>query len=234
MCGLIGIVANKGSKFPSKLLTRMAKEAQIRGQHATGAAWMRHQKIYDNSLSTPAEFFPFDLIHEDTSAAIVHTRYSTSDLSHNQPMLNVNINENWTIESALIHNGVVSQAPPEQWESEFGVHCGGRNDSEILAKLYDKGEHPLLLRDTSQACLLLDAKDNTLRFWRNEQRPLYVTINEDYIAVASTKDILYRSGALKRGFEAKPCYPCSEYKVDLNTFTLSHEQIRLPVEDLQN
>lgn len=233
MCGVMGIAVMPGKKFPVDLLTRMAHEAQIRGQHATGAAWLRGDGLLDNnSLAVPAAFFPFELIKGDTTAAIVHTRYSTSDLGHNQPMLNFGVDHLTT--SALIHNGVVSQASPEQWEEKFGVRCDGRNDSEILAKLYQAGVHPLTLRDTSQACLLLDATDNTFRFWRNEQRPLYCTITKEYIAVASTKDILIRSGALPRGFGAKECFPCAEYKVDLNSFTLYHEQIRLPDEDLQN
>jgi glutamine phosphoribosylpyrophosphate amidotransferase len=239
MCGVIGLVNKNFSKsFPTELLRSMANEAQIRGQHATGAAVIHDNGyIAHNILSVPASVFPVEEIAYgyNTRAAIVHCRYSTSDLSYNQPMIAMD-RDNFQAEIALIHNGVVSQADPSAWKETYGVDCYGRNDSEILLRLFERGDHPLHVVPSSQACIAINAIEHEFCFWRNEQRPLYYAITDDYIAVASTRDILLRSGA---GTDDNifDCEPCVDYSVILkesdNPLRLHTTGVRIPTDDLQ-
>jgi glutamine phosphoribosylpyrophosphate amidotransferase len=238
MCGVIGLInLNYDRSFPTELLRAMANEAQIRGQHATGAAVLHDNNFLDhNVLSVPASVFPLEHLAYgyNVRAAIVHCRYSTSDLSYNQPMVAINL-ANYETDIALIHNGVVSQADPSTWNDTYGIECTTKNDSEILLRVYEQERHPLNIVPSSQACIVLDAIDETVSFWRNEQRPLYYVYAENYIAVASTKDILLRSGAGLPS-QIKECQPCANYSVSLEEkpLRLSLTQIRLPDNDLQH
>lgn len=231
MCGVIGLVnTNPNKSFPTELLRRMANEAQIRGQHATGIATLDDRNYMEvGKVAIPASEYKFEhmIIPYNTRAVIIHCRYSTSDLAFNQPMETEGL--------ALIHNGVVSQADPSEWKKLFGVECETRNDSEILLRLIEQGYHPLDVQPSSQACILLDAIARKLFFWRNEERPLYYTINSDYLAVASTRDILLRSAAATDD-DIWQCEPCVDYSVDLlldTPFALHTRSIRIASDDLQ-
>lgn len=230
MCGLIGIVNKENGKFPVDLLRSLMLEARIRGQHATGIAYrVDHQgrpelKVHIEPRPVNEFVLPDDIY--DADAVILHTRYSTSDLQWNQP--------NYAKDSALIHNGVVTQADPSTWKEEFGVDCKTRNDSEILLHMMlgnVRGKHPLDLVNTSQACIYLDAGYGKMMFWRNEQRPLYYVDGPDFLVVASTKDIMVRAGIPSNLVWS--CKPCVEYQVDIKSGSLTNGQVRIPNEDLQ-
>jgi glutamine phosphoribosylpyrophosphate amidotransferase len=233
MCGLVGYAVKDPKDFDLDLLIRMSLEAQIRGQHACGIAIITH----DGYLNVWQHPFPIDQVNWDEfedfkiRAAIVHTRYSTSDLHFNQP--NYTTDSAGIPETALIHNGVVTQSDPKRWFNMFGVNCATKNDSEILAHLYAGGvRHPLSIQPSSQACVVLDNRDSSIRFWRNEERPLYYFFDEHRLVVASTWDILLRSNACY-GHSAMKCNPCVEYALSLDTFRLPASRIREPKEDLQ-
>jgi glutamine phosphoribosylpyrophosphate amidotransferase len=223
MCGLIAVVNKENGKFPVDLLTSLLLEAHIRGQHATGMSYIVGNELRHHIEPRDAKSFhiPFDVY--DAKAAMIHTRYSTSDLQWNQP----NFNES----TSIIHNGVVTQADPLEWEGIFGVRCKTKNDSEILLHLMNQGKHPLELVNTSQACIFMDSIRQELSFWRNEQRPLYYVNNDDFLVVASTKDIIYRAGIL--GMDVWKCLPCVDYTYDLHTETLTQHSVRIANEDLQ-
>jgi glutamine phosphoribosylpyrophosphate amidotransferase len=237
MCGLVGLAVNDPKEFDIDLLIRMSLEAQIRGQHACGIAILNE----DGWLGVKTASYPVDqldwseLENYKICAAIVHTRYSTSSLEYNQPMYIERAHG--VPEVALIHNGVVTQADPSQWESLFNVKCTTRNDSEILTRLYREGQrHPLALRPSSQACIVLDSRDQSCRFWRNEERPLYFVQRGDSFAIASTKDILVRSKATDMAGLTNPIVrtdPGVEYCLSLRSFILSAQTIYEYEEDLQ-
>lgn len=230
MCGLVGIaVREHGVKFPVDLFKELMEEARIRGQHATGIGWATAFGSHVEKQAVPHDKFVYPMGFDQSVVAIGHLRYSTSDLEFNQP--------NFGNEMTLVHNGVVSQEPPETWEETFGVKCQTRNDSEILLQLMEQNRmHPLHLVNTSQACIAIqadgsDPREHILMFWRNEQRPLYYyNGHPDYIVVASTADII------KRVMNVFPtaCIPCDTYSYVVGDGLLYHTQVRKPLEDLQN
>lgn len=225
MCGLVGIVNKENGKFPVDLLRSLMIEAQIRGQHATGIAYSDGMGLLKVHIEpNPAGQFEVPDGLYDATMAIVHTRYSTSDLQYNQPNFDCGI--------ALIHNGVVTQSEPDTWKDEFGVNCGTKNDSEILLRKMIGGVHPLTLENTSQACIAIDASLRKFSFWRNEQRPLYYVNNDDFLVVASTKDILKRAGL--GVYEIHQCECCVDYTYRYPiSNSLTKTKIRLSQEDLQ-
>ena len=79
----------------------------------------------------------------------------------------------------------------------------------------------------SIASIILSLKEKSINFFRNEQRPLYYTQNNTTTIIASTYDILKRSG-----FEnITKTLPCVDYKLKDNIIT--NKLIREPLEDLQ-
>lgn len=224
MCGVIGVFV-KQNDFPHEKFSRLLRESQIRGQHATGIAWVDqddHPLSQNQMLCSlgACEFvnsqYPSDL-NKKVKAIVGHTRYSTSNLAYNQPIV--------LEDTALVLNGVVTQSDPSEWKQKFGVDCLGKNDAEILLRC---SPHPLLIEPSSQACVVINSTRKEMRFWRNEERPLYFLETEDSWIVASTKDIFHRAG-----FEQAPkkCEPCVEYCVRDGIFQTT--LIRQPHEDLQ-
>lgn len=229
MCGLVGIaVTSWGTKFPTQQFKALMAEARIRGQHATGVAWAYDYGHRIKKDPVPEDQFDYPDL-DGSQIAIGHLRYSTSDLEFNQP--------NAVDNMSLVHNGVVTQEPPERWEELFGVKCDTRNDSEILVRHMEKGEHPLHLVNTSQACIAINAEpegDRSLYFWRNEQRPLYYVQFPEFIVVASTADIIHRALDVPLD-QIKQCEPCRSYSFSVGDNGELHSTlVREPLEDLQN
>lgn len=228
MCGLIAVVA-KTKSFDVALFDRLMTEAQIRGQHSTGLASVNRNKSLNTiNHAVPAHLFPradfSSLIHPTTQAAVGHFRYSTSGGTTNQPIMRNGV--------ALAHNGVVSQAPKQQWSSLFDVECEGDNDSEILLQYYlsPTSQHPLDIQSSSQACVVLTPQE--LVFWRNEERPLYYSDNDHEFIVSSTKDILIRAGVTKKSIVR--CESCVEYRINVGDPSVPHVRaIRKSNTDLQ-
>lgn len=217
MCGLLGCYAASPEEFPQSLFWEMANEVKIRGFHATGLTSSDGTILESKVEATGFNWFDRpNLI--DKKSAILHCRYSTtSDLTYNQPIIKPM--------NALIHNGVVSQAAPSEWEDLFGVKCETTNDSEILIQLWNSGRHPLEIANSSQACILLEP--NRMYFWRNEQRPLYYHKGKSFVLVSSTRDIFARCH-----LSANKCDPCVEYSVGEGC-EISERQIRESMKDLQ-
>jgi len=195
MCGVIGAVIPDCSYDDLALLRKLFLESSIRGLHATGVAYVKRGQVLYFREAIPANQFleKYDLSdcidQNGTLHLIGHCRYSTSDLEFNQPMVSPDL--------ALVHNGVVTQDPRNNWETMFDLVTLGGNDSELLLRgLVDKGKSPLeLFPDASLAVVELH-RDKTLRFYRNGLRPLYFANlpNSLGCVVASTADILHRSG----------------------------------------
>lgn len=188
MCAIIGYVSTKPDW---DLVRRLFLESSVRGLHATGAVWYKQGKLHMAKEPLPAAEFllrhpPEEWQDEDGSLRfIAHCRYSTSDLEWNQPFLRKDGSR------GLVHNGVVSQAPPETWEDTYGVRTEGRNDSELLLHSDDPWEQ---FPDASVAvCELL--ADGTLLAYRNGKRPAYFSpLRDRGYAITSTLDIARRCG----------------------------------------
>jgi glutamine phosphoribosylpyrophosphate amidotransferase len=161
----------------------------------------------------------------EATIVIGHTRYSTSDIEYNQPISDGT--------RAIALNGVISQADPDKWPELFDVRCEGRNDAEIALQMLKQNRHPLLIEPSSQACVVINARENTLEFWRNEERPLYYLDTSEYTLVASTQDIFCRVGIR----DSKLTQACVSYTSRLwpriPQRKLELKSIRAPKEDLQ-
>jgi glutamine phosphoribosylpyrophosphate amidotransferase len=199
MCAVIGAYLQQPTKEQIETLKRIFLESQIRGKHATGLSVIKNNKPWSFVTAEPAEvmveqFEWGSLQSNDTLALIGHCRYSTSDLRYNQPLRTDNI--------AVVHNGVITQDPPELWD-RYGYELETSNDSELLLRAVVNGEEPLVrFPDASVAALELH-KGGKMRWYRNGKRPLYTTKVENGYFVTSTKDIALRAG-LQNPSRAKP------------------------------
>jgi len=195
MCGVIGFSVDNVTKKDIDLLKRLFKESMIRGKHATGMAYYDGEKIIIEKYPVAAKTF-IDVIDEkiifnNKIRLIGHVRYSTSDLEYNQP-----IGDN---EFAIVHNGIISQEPFEKWKDlypEFS-NCKTKNDSELLFNYLKKYRSPDMIPEwfpgASYSVCSLDKNGNILNF-RNGLRPQWIYQDERMKIIASTLNILIRSG----------------------------------------
>ena len=187
MCAVIGISIHDVSESDIELIKRIFLESRIRGKHATGVSYIKGDAIVTFSLPVPADEFiqQFDFheaIDNGDINLIGHCRYSTSDLEYNQPIANGN--------KAIVHNGVISQELPENWEELYGIKCETKNDTELL--LRTEGNPFAAWPNASISAIVL--YPNKLRVYRNGKRPLYETVVENGFILTSTKDIARRAG----------------------------------------
>ena len=190
MCAIVGAIFNEPSAADFELLRRVFVESKIRGMHATGVSYIKHDRIETLKLPVPADKFPFDFasyVNEDGNLYMVgHCRYSTSDLIYNQPISNN--------EYSVVHNGVISQELHENWKQLYGYDCSTKNDTELILKTLEEQKCVLnTWQDASiAACELWQSKK--IRFYRNGKRPVYRTMLNNGVVITSTSNIAGRAG----------------------------------------
>ncbi len=191
MCAIIGAYIENPSSRDLVMLADVFRESSIRGLHATGVSWVRDGEIKTRIDAKPATQFleSLDLnncVNEDGNLYLIgHCRYSTSDLEFNQPLYNDNI--------SIVHNGVVSQEMPENWERLYGYKCKTRNDSELILHTLEAKKSPLVEFSNASMAIVELYKEKQLRFYRNGKRPIYFTSLTNGGIITSTKDIALRS-----------------------------------------
>jgi glutamine phosphoribosylpyrophosphate amidotransferase len=191
MCAIIGAYIENPSSRDLIMLADVFRESSIRGLHATGVSWVRGGEVKTRIEAKPATLFleSLDLsscINEDGNLYLIgHCRYSTSDLQYNQPLWNENI--------SIVHNGVVSQEMPENWERLYGYKCKTRNDSELILHTLDAKKSPLQEFPNASMAVVELYKEKKLRFYRNGKRPIYFTSLPNGGIITSTKDIAVRA-----------------------------------------
>ena len=195
MCGVIGAVIIKPTEADLKQVVDVFLNMQIRGQHATGVSWVHNDRVNTIKEAVGAKEFwsqldPEFLVNEDGNLYMIgHVRYSTSDLKYNQPIGEGDL--------AIVHNGVITQEPPETWEDTFGIPTETSNDSELILGAQREeftDNHPLgHFKDASMAVTELRA-NKTVEAYRNHARPLARYSDERMVVYASTADALRRSG----------------------------------------
>lgn len=200
MCAVIGIKVFSPSTHNFKLIRNIFINSKIRGLHATGISYSKGGELVTIKEPIPADHFCdrymkdhmlMNMIDDGVLSLIGHCRYSTSDLEYNQPIS--------TNKKSIVHNGVITQEPPETWSAKYFVEFKTKNDSEIILH----SETPLeSYYDTSMGVceLTLDGK---LVFYRSGKRPLYYKSGENFCYVVSTKDIAERSN-LSKPIEVEP------------------------------
>ena len=194
MCAIIGCVINSPAKSDFDLLKRIFLESQIRGKHATGMSWLKNGEILTIKEPIPAEEFVVRHLNKLEEFADVsgilrlsgHARYSTSDLRDNQPISNKKV--------SVVHNGVITQELPENWEKLYGYSCETRNDTELLVHTIEEEISPLLRWKNSSLAVCELHADGRIRFYRNGKRPVYYSFVDNGIIVTSTIDIARRAG----------------------------------------
>ena len=189
MCAILGLSC-KDKELTNYIVKELLLQSQIRGKHATGISF------YDNgeNIGVISKPIPSSKFIEDidlpSGYVIGHCRYSTSDLKYNQPLLGYNI--------SLVHNGVITQESPEQWEQDFGCqNLKTRNDSELLLRCIEEDGKPFVKFDKSSiACGYLTG--GKMFCFRGNTRPLWLfngDIDSDcrFTGFASTEDIIFRT-----------------------------------------
>ena len=198
MCAVIGTVLQSPSLKDFEALKRVFIESKIRGMHATGISFLPHwsDKVVTIKEAIPSDKFVELHMHNDNFKdflnadgnlyLIGHCRYSTSDLEYNQPISNESI--------SVVHNGVITQELPENWEELYGYKCTTKNDTELLLHTVEAGKSPLKeWADESLAVCELYATKK-VRVYRNGKRPLYLTSMPNGGIITSTADIANRAG----------------------------------------
>ena len=190
MCSVIGAIIHKPEYEDFQKLEKVFHESRIRGLHATGISYVKEYTIHTVKLPVSADMFPFnwnDYVNEDGNLYLIgHCRYSTSDLEYNQPINNQT--------TSVVHNGVITQELPENWEELYGYKCETKNDTELILHTIDDDKSPLKVwKDSSLAvCELWFCKK--LKFYRNGKRPLYLTSLSNGCIITSTRDVIVRAG----------------------------------------
>lgn len=191
MCGVIGFCSQNVSLADLRVLKRVLIASQIRGKHASGFAWFDGTQLHSCSYSLPMsealkQFSLKDCVHKHTISLIAHTRYSTSDLNYNQPIL--------IGDTAIVHNGIISQSPSQNWGALYGYSCKTKNDSELLLRCVLDGDDPKeKFPEASIAALILNS-DGSITPMRNSKRPLWRGQIGDGRVYASTWHILSEAG----------------------------------------
>jgi glutamine phosphoribosylpyrophosphate amidotransferase len=192
MCGVLGIAIKDVKKKDHDLIRGLFIQSMIRGKHATGVSYVKNGIVNTIKESVPADQFIMnqnleDWTNEDGNLYCVgHIRYSTSDLRYNQPMASDKL--------SIVHNGIISQEPPETWEDKYKLRTETSNDSELVLRAMEEDLNPLQHFDPASmaVCALYD--DKRIIAYRNGERPLYYTYGTNGVVFASTADILKRAG----------------------------------------
>lgn len=235
MCAVIGAIIQKPTVDDFEMLKRVFHESRIRGMHATGISFLPKWSSGIETIKEPIPADQFiekfmhndnlrDMVNADGNLYIVgHCRYSTSDLEYNQPIYNSFM--------SVVHNGVITQELPENWERLYGYKCEGKNDTELLLHTFGNGESPLeKWKDSSLAVCAL-GRPKTLTAFRNGKRPLYLTTRSNACIITSTADVVKRAG-IKEPTELIAMNTYFTFNSDLDTM-FKREEIDGAV-DLQN
>jgi len=188
MCAVIGVDLKNPSVDDLHLVMNVFLESKIRGMHATGLTFLCDSKLVTLIAPLPADkFSPIenlsDMVDNNTLKLIGHCRYSTSDLEYNQPL--------YTNDVAIVHNGVISQELPENWEKLYGIATKTKNDSELL--LCTTGADPIRYWANASIAAIELHRSGVMKAYRNGKRPLYVTKLDNGVIYTSTADIMHRA-----------------------------------------
>jgi glutamine phosphoribosylpyrophosphate amidotransferase len=191
MCAILGGFLRGATPKQLKVIKEVFRQSQIRGKHATGVTYLKGGKLNTLSSPVPASRFieendPNLWLDGGDLKFIGHCRYSTSDLKYNQP-----ISHNPSL--SIVHNGVVTQDPPEMW-SRYGYTVETSNDSELFWRCLNEGKEPLVEFPDSSCAVAELRGDGKMRWYRNGKRPLHYCPLENGFILTSTKDIAVRSG----------------------------------------
>lgn len=190
MCGIIGLRC-RDKEISKTIVEELLLQSQIRGKHATGLSFFDGRKIKTIIDPIPSQKFIKKQNFDGSEYVLGHVRYSTSDLSYNQPI---------TDRLSIVHNGIITQEKFEKWEQDFEFKdYQTKNDTEILLKCLQVKKQPFLeFLNCSVAAGVLE--DGKMYCFRNNMRPLWIFQSEYELngvplfnGFASTEDIINRT-----------------------------------------
>ena len=191
MCSVIGF----SGQYESFTLEKIFFNSQIRGVHAFGYAFFCDKELIVKKYFNYNDFLK-SIHNEKPNKFIAHFRYSTSGdyliEQNNQPIFKNN--------QAMVFNGVISQKSLDEMRKEYDCPIESDNDGWIL---FDKFFDLEQLKDTSMTFASLFFKNNQITALRNKKRPLWKGVKNKNLFIASTNDILTRSG-IDNASEIKP------------------------------
>ena len=198
MCAIIGVVLNNPSLEELEQVKRVFLESRIRGMHATGISWVKDGMVHTIKEPIPAHEFADkyltdlgEYLDEGKLFMVGHCRYSTSDLEYNQPIANQCV--------SVVHNGVITQELPENWNALYGYECDTKNDTELLLHTIQDGKSPLEEWSDSSLAVIELYGNREMRFYRNGKRPMYLTNMPSGSIITSTRDVPLRAGIMEIG-----------------------------------
>lgn len=226
MCAVIGVKLLNVTRHDIEMVKDVFIESKIRGKHATGISYIKNGKIHTIKEPIPSdEFFEkydiSDFVDNGNMTLVGHCRYSTSDLEYNQPMTREGL--------SVVHNGVITQELPENWEEIYGYKCLTKNDSELL--LYSEDPLTEFSHMSMGVCEL--RQDETIRFYRNGKRPIYFTEFHNGVIITSTSDIAYRAGLQENGTRASFLLDMNQYVLINKDGSKTTKRVELDSKDLQ-
>ena len=176
------------------------RESKIRGLHAFGyfCQWKDRGEMKSrtsgwrkaHSLGELAGTL-YSMSNRWPEMYIGHNRYSTSgdwrDHKNNQPLIAGG--------KALVFNGVIHMGTKEQMEAEFNISLATDNDGEVFLRhsIVDSPAKFVEGISGSFAGVWIEPETGEICALRNERRPLWAVVQDGYVAVASTRDIVERA-----------------------------------------
>ena len=230
MCAIVGAFIQNPTLEDFECLKRVFLESKIRGMHATGISFLPKwsDEVVTIKEAIPADEFVNIHMHNDNMKEFInadgnlyligHCRYSTSDLLYNQPIANK--------QHSIVHNGVITQELPENWDKIFAYKCETKNDSELVLHSGSPLEE---FPDASMAVCELTS-DKKLLFYRNGKRPLWLSQIPNGYIITSTADIPRRAGFTTLTGQVQKDTYCTVYPDGAIMF----EHLENKTRDLQN
>jgi glutamine phosphoribosylpyrophosphate amidotransferase len=182
MCSIIGF----SGVYDRDLLTKVFENSKIRGIHSFGFSFYEAETLITNKFLDYNQFL--SSIHEKApNKFIAHFRYSTSgdykETENNQPLSNT--------KTSIAFNGIISQKTKAEMEQEYNMSLQGDNDGYLLLH---KMDDPEFLSSKSITFAMVGLSGGKLIAMKNAKRPLYIAEKNGMQIIASTNDILKRSG----------------------------------------
>lgn len=213
MCGIATTLSKTELTLEEKSFAiKVMKESSIRGVHSFGLSYIVNKKIITKKFHKIEECLEH-FAKNVTKEYIFHNRYSTSgdwkEHKNNQPIL---LNNN-----SLVFNGVISMKTKEEMEKQFNLKLKTENDGEIFLHHIEKPLQFIDNKNISFAGLYINK--NQVFLLRNNLRPMFYSKFNNTYFIASTADILIRSGLSN----PEPTKPLKIYNYE----TLNEQENRL-------
>jgi len=186
MCSIIGW----NGSFDEDVVESLCYNSRIRGLHAFGYSYVLNNQVIVKKFLQYEQFIT-SLKSDKPNKFIAHFRYSTSggykDENNNQPITRDNL--------SMVFNGVLDMRNKSDMQEAYNVEMSTDNDGElaVIHKLKSEQSFIEFVKNKSFAGAFIDSSGE-IQVFRNINRPAHIGEYKGTKVLASTKDILRRSG----------------------------------------